>query len=92
MGASSHGIMTECRPPPARLLCICFKNQPWPDKPGKECGQRMSSFAGVDRDLHERELSPDQLIVELVQGWHYLFGRDPRVLRWIVEQQKLAFD
>ncbi|MFC4170198.1 hypothetical protein [Teichococcus aestuarii] len=57
-----------------------------------ECGQRMITFAGIDRDLRERQLSPDQLLVELVRGWQYLLDRDPRVLRWVVEQQRPAFE
>jgi hypothetical protein len=57
-----------------------------------QCSQQMITFSGVDGNLRERQLSPDQLLVELVQGWRYLLGRDPRVLRWIVELQQPAFE
>jgi hypothetical protein len=57
-----------------------------------ECSQQMITFSGIDHNLCERQLSPDQLLVELVQGWKYLLDRDPRVLRWIVELQQPAFE
>ncbi|MCI0755315.1 hypothetical protein [Teichococcus vastitatis] len=56
------------------------------------CGQRMVTFAGFDEDLRERQLSPDQLLADLVQGWKYLIRRDPRTLRWIVKQQEPFFE
>jgi hypothetical protein len=43
-----------------------------------QCSQQMITFSGVDGNLRERQLSPDQLLVELVQGWRYLLSRDPR--------------
>ncbi|CAO4136697.1 hypothetical protein [Methylorubrum extorquens] len=52
------------------------------------CGQQMVTFAGIGSDLREVLLSPDELLVALAQGWQYLFHRDPKVLRWMVEQQK----
>ncbi|MCI0755824.1 hypothetical protein [Teichococcus vastitatis] len=48
----------------------------------------MVTFAGFDADLRERQLAPGQLLSKLIQGWQYLFERDPRVARWIVEQQR----
>ncbi|MBP2295790.1 hypothetical protein [Azospirillum rugosum] len=55
------------------------------------CGQRMVTFAGIGPDLRELPLDPDRLLVELVQGWQYLFDRNPQALRWIVEQQAPVF-
>lgn len=52
-----------------------------------ECGQRMVTFAGIGPDGRDLPLDPDQLLVELIRGWQYLFDRNPRLLRWIVEQQ-----
>jgi hypothetical protein len=52
-----------------------------------QCPSRMVTFAGIGPDLRDMALSPAELLVELVQGWDYLFARDPRVLRWIVEHQ-----
>lgn len=52
-----------------------------------ECSQRMETFAGIGPDLQERALSSDELLVELVEGWKYLFAKNPGVLRWIVQQQ-----
>lgn len=57
-----------------------------------DCGQRMVTFAGIGDDLRDRTLTPDQLLAELVQGWDYLFARNPAALRWIVEQQRPFFD
>jgi hypothetical protein len=55
------------------------------------CAQEMSSFSGIDENLREMALSPDQLLVKLIQGWSYLFENDPRLLRWIVEHQHSSF-
>jgi hypothetical protein len=52
----------------------------------------MVTFAGIGPDLQDMALSPDELLVKLVQGWDYLFARDPRLLRWIVEHQAPFFD
>jgi hypothetical protein len=57
-----------------------------------ECGQQMATFAGIGSDLQEVLLSPDELLVALAQGWQYLFQRDPKVLRWMVEHQKPFFE
>lgn len=56
-----------------------------------DCGQRMITFAGIGHNLRERALSPDALLSELVEGWRYLFDRNPSALRWIVEQQRPGF-
>lgn len=54
----------------------------------EECGQHMVTFAGIRSDLQNVSLSPDELLVALTAGWQYLFQREPKVLRWIVEHQK----
>ena len=54
----------------------------------EECGQHMVTFAGISSDLQNVSLSPDELLVALTAGWQYLFQREPKVLRWIVEHQK----
>ena len=51
----------------------------------------MVTFAGVGPDLQDMALSPDELLVKLVQGWDYLFAGNPPLLRWIVEQQAPFF-
>lgn len=53
----------------------------------EECRQQMVTFAGFGSDLQEVALSPDELVVALACGWQYLFQRDPKVLRWMVEHQ-----
>jgi hypothetical protein len=53
---------------------------------------QMVTFAGIGADLQDMALSPDELLVELVQGWDYLLARDPRLLRWIGEHQAPFFD
>ncbi|WP_157063949.1 hypothetical protein [Methylobacterium tarhaniae] len=55
------------------------------------CGQRMVTFAGVDPDGRDLVLSPYALLTDLVEGWRYLFERDPRILHWIVAQQEPFF-
>jgi hypothetical protein len=56
-----------------------------------QCGLEMVTYAGIGPDLQDMDLSPEQLLVELVQGWDYLYAADPRVLHWIVEHQAPAF-
>jgi hypothetical protein len=57
-----------------------------------DCASQMVTFAGIGADLQDMALSPTELLVNLVQGWDYLFDRDPRLLRWIVEHQAPSFD
>ena len=52
------------------------------------CGQRMTTYEGFDANLRPVDLTPDQLLVSLVEGWQYLLKRDPSVLRWVVEHQR----
>ncbi len=58
----------------------------------QDCGQRMVTFAGFGPDLRERRLGPDELLVDLVEGWRYLLRHDPKVLHWIVEHQAPFFE
>jgi hypothetical protein len=57
-----------------------------------KCGQVMATIAGLDAELAEIPLTPDELVVRLVSGWSYLYKNDPRVLRWIVEHQRPRFE
>ncbi len=52
---------------------------------------QMVTFAGIGPDLKDMTLSPDELLVELVRGWDYLFAGNPTLLRWIVEHQAPFF-
>ncbi|MDB5777648.1 MAG: hypothetical protein JWP93_13 [Polaromonas sp.] len=56
-----------------------------------ECSQRLVTFAGVRPDLRDASLTPEELLVELVRGWQYLFARDANALRWLFEQQQCLF-
>lgn len=55
------------------------------------CEQRLVTFAGIGRDLRNASLTPEELLVQLVRGWQYLFDRDPKALRWLIEQQQCLF-
>jgi hypothetical protein len=57
-----------------------------------QCSLQMVTFSGIGPDLHDMKLSADELLVKLVQGWDYLFERDPKVLHWITEHQTPFFD
>jgi hypothetical protein len=56
-----------------------------------DCQQVHTIFAGFDSELSKVELGPERLLVDAVQGWRYLFERDPRVLSWIMDYQKPHF-
>ncbi len=56
-----------------------------------QCPSQMVTYAGIGPHLQDLALSPDELLVKLVQGWDYLFERDPRLLRWIGEHQAPFF-
>lgn len=45
------------------------------------CRQEMTTFTGIDEALTDVDLAPDQLLVRLIEGWHYLLDRDPAILR-----------
>jgi hypothetical protein len=57
-----------------------------------QCGSEMVTFSGIGPDLENLALSPDELLVTLIHGWDYLFDRDPKLLRWVVEHQAPHFD
>jgi hypothetical protein len=57
-----------------------------------QCPSQMVTFAGIDEDLKDMVLTPDELLVRLVQGWDYLLDREPNLLRWITEHQAPHFD
>jgi hypothetical protein len=52
-----------------------------------DCDQVHATFGAFDAEMAPVELSPEELLVELVAGWQYVFERDPRVLAWIVSFQ-----
>ena len=56
-----------------------------------DCRQVHTTFAGFGPDLAPLGLTPDELLVELVEGARYLYARDPRVLHWIAEYQRPHF-
>jgi hypothetical protein len=53
---------------------------------------QMVTFAGIGPDLQDLALDPDELLVQLVRGWDYLFAGNPQLLRWTVEHQAPFFD
>ncbi|MCW2714724.1 MAG: hypothetical protein JWN88_1771 [Frankiales bacterium] len=57
-----------------------------------QCPPQHVTYAGIGPDLQDMALSPEELLVKLVQGWDYLYAADPRFLRWIVEHQAPTFD
>jgi hypothetical protein len=58
---------------------------------GNDCRQMHTTFAAFGPDLKRLDLSPEQLLLEVVEGSRYLFERDPRVLAWIMEFQRPHF-
>ncbi len=56
-----------------------------------DCRQVHTTFGAFGRDVEPLDLTPERLLVELVEGWRYLFERDPRVLAWIVDFQGQHF-
>lgn len=57
---------------------------------GNDCRQTHVTYGGFDADLRRLELSPEELLVEVVEGSRYLYRRDPRVLAWITGFQRAA--
>jgi hypothetical protein len=55
------------------------------------CRQMHATFGAFGEDLRPIELSPEQLLAQLVDGWRYLIDRDPRLLAWIMEFQREHF-
>jgi hypothetical protein len=52
-----------------------------------DCDLRMTTFAGIGPDLQDMSLSTEELLVQLVLGWDYLFAANPALLPWIVQHQ-----
>lgn len=55
------------------------------------CRQMHSTFGAFGPDNTRVEMSPEELLREVVKGWDYLIERDPRVLAWIMEYHRLHF-
>jgi hypothetical protein len=53
-----------------------------------DCRQTHVTFGGFGDDLSDRALTPEELLVEVVEGSRYLYERDPRVLAWIMDFQR----
>jgi hypothetical protein len=56
-----------------------------------DCRQVHTTFEAIGEDLEPLDLTPEELLVELVRGWQYLIDRDPRLLPWIVDYQGQHF-
>ena len=56
-----------------------------------DCRQVHTTFGAFGPDLKPLDLTPEQLLMELVNGAQYLIERDPRVLYWIFEYQRAHF-
>ncbi|HEV7844818.1 MAG TPA: hypothetical protein VGO83_01055 [Thermoleophilaceae bacterium] len=53
-----------------------------------DCRQMHVTYGGFGPDLAPLPLTPEQLLVEVVEGSRYLYERDPRVLAWIMDFQR----
>ncbi len=49
------------------------------------------TFWAFGPDLRPLDLTPDELLVELLDGWRYLIERDRRLLAWITAFQRPHF-
>jgi hypothetical protein len=56
-----------------------------------DCEQVHTTFGGFGVDLQPKELTPEQLLFELVDGWRHLIEEDPRLLSWIVDFHRAHF-
>lgn len=56
-----------------------------------DCRQVHTTFGAFGPDLEALDLSPEELLAELVKGYDYLIERDPRLLAWIFEYQRPHF-
>ena len=54
------------------------------------CHQVHTTFRGFGPDLAPLDLTPDELLLALVDGWRPLIDRDPRLLAWIADFQRPA--
>jgi hypothetical protein len=50
-----------------------------------DCRQVHTTFAGFGADLKPVDLTPDELLIELIGGWDYLIDKDARLLAWIAD-------
>jgi hypothetical protein len=55
-----------------------------------DCRQMHVTYGGFGADLNDLALTPEALLVEVVEGSRYLYERDPRVLAWIMDFQRRA--
>jgi hypothetical protein len=51
------------------------------------CAQVHSTFEAIGRDLKALDMAAPTLAARLVEGWSYLWARDPHLLPWIVGAQ-----
>ena len=56
-----------------------------------DCRQVHATFAAFGADLKPVDLTPEQLLVGLVEGWKYLIDKDPRVLSWVADYHRQHF-
>ena len=56
-----------------------------------DCRQVHTTFGAWGEDLQPLDLSPEELLADLVEGYDYLIERDPRVLAWICAYQSQHF-
>jgi hypothetical protein len=56
------------------------------------CRQEHVTFGAFGPDLAPLDLSPEQLLADLVEGYRYLIAKDPRVLAWIMAYQQAHAD
>jgi hypothetical protein len=56
-----------------------------------QASMQLATFVGIGPDLQDMELSPDELLVKLVQGWDHLYAGNPAVLRHIYDNQAPTF-
>jgi hypothetical protein len=53
-----------------------------------ECRQTHVTFDGFDEDGSPLGLSAEELLARLVNGYRYLWEKDPRLLAWLVDYQR----
>ncbi len=56
-----------------------------------ECRQEHTTVGAFGPDLQRLDLTPEQLLAEVVAGSGYLIERDPRILAWIAEFHREQF-
>jgi hypothetical protein len=52
-----------------------------------ECRQEHVTLGAFDESLTALELSPQELLVRLAEGWEALIEQDPRILAWLADFQ-----